>query len=42
MMKLCFTMGREIPTMSVSWKASVPTMRLGTWPDSTTIGIESM
>ena len=42
MMKLCFTIGREIPTMSVSWKASVPTMPLGTWPDSTTMGMESM
>ncbi|MNP65863.1 hypothetical protein D3C76_1614940 [compost metagenome] len=42
MMKLCFTIGREIPTMSVSWKASVPTTVLGTWPEMITIGIESM
>ena len=42
MMKLCFTIGREIPTMSVSWNASVPTMLLGTWPDRITIGMESM
>ena len=42
MMKLCFTIGREMPTMSVSWKASVPTMLLDTWPEITTIGMESM
>ncbi|MCY1465279.1 hypothetical protein D9M71_834020 [compost metagenome] len=41
-MKLCFTIGREIPIMSVSWNASVPTMVLGTWPEMTTIGMESM
>ncbi len=29
-MKLCLTIGREMPIMSVSWKASVPTMVLGT------------
>lgn len=41
-MKLCFTIGREIPIMSVSWNASVPTMVLGTWPEMITMGIESI
>ena len=41
-MKLCFTIGREIPTMSVSWKPSVPMSELWTWPEITIMGIESM
>ena len=31
-----------IPTKSASWKASLPIIVVGTWPDSTTIGVESM
>jgi len=41
-MKLCFTIGREMPTISVSWNASSPTRWLATWPESTTMGIESI
>ena len=29
-MKLCFTIGREMPTMSVSWKESVPMRSVAT------------
>jgi hypothetical protein len=39
---LCFTIGRVMPTVSHSWKASRPMAWVGTWPVSTTIGIESM
>src|SRR5437763_15920345 len=39
---LCFTIGRVIPTVSHSWKASRPIACVGTWPVITTIGIESM
>ena len=42
MRKLCFTTGREMPTMSVSWNASVPITLRGTWPEITMIGVESM
>ena len=28
--------------MSASWKASVPIWLYGTWPEITTIGVESM
>ena len=38
----CFTIGRVMPKMSVSWKASVPMAARGTWPVITTIGTESM
>ena len=31
-----------MPTVSASWKASVPIMKVGTWPEKTTIGIESI
>ena len=31
-----------MPTVSTSWKASLPMTGVGTWPVSTTIGIESM
>ena len=41
-MKLCFTIGRDRPIMSVSWKASSPIQSERTWPDSTTMGMESM
>jgi hypothetical protein len=41
-MKLCFTIGRDMPNMSVSWKASSPIFSRGTCPEITTIGIESM
>ena len=40
--KLCFTIGRDTPIMSVSWKKSVPVAQLGTLPLMTTMGIESM
>ncbi len=40
--KLCFTVGRVIPTVSHSWNASSPIALVGTWPVITTIGIESM
>ncbi len=40
--KLCFTHGRVMPTVSHSWNASWPMACVGTWPVSTTIGIESM
>ena len=36
--KLCFTIGRVIPKMSTSWKASVPISGLATWPVIATIG----
>ena len=31
-----------MPTVSASWKASVPIMKVGTWPVITTMGIESI
>jgi hypothetical protein len=31
-----------MPTVSTSWKASWPIAAVGTWPEMTTIGIESM
>ena len=40
--KLCLTMGRVIPTVSHSWKASSPMAGVGTCPVMITIGIESM
>ena len=40
--KLCLVQGRVIPTMSTSWKASVPIRDVGTCPVKTTIGMESM
>ena len=33
---------RVMPTVSASWKASVPIRWVGTWPVKTTIGIESI
>ena len=35
-------MGLDMPIMSVSWKASVPIRWEATWPEITTIGIESI
>ncbi len=40
--KLCLVMGRVIPEMSASWKASVPIMVDATWPVMATSGTESM
>ncbi len=34
--------GMVMPTMSASWKASVPIAARGTWPVIATIGTESM
>ena len=38
---LCFVMGRLIPVMSTSWKASLPRNLDGTWPVMKTVGEES-
>ena len=40
--QLCLVQGRVIPTVSASWKASLPIRKVGTCPVSTTIGIESI
>ncbi len=40
--KLCLTIGRVMPTVSHSWKASRPMAAVGTCPEMITIGIESM
>lgn len=40
--KLCFTQGRDTPTISISWKASEPIAGVPTCPEITTIGIESV
>ena len=40
--KLCFTHGREMPTISISWNASLPIMGEPTCPEITTSGIESL
>ena len=39
---LCFVAERVMPTVSHSWKASLPIAGVGTWPVMATIGIESM
>ena len=39
--QLCLVMGRVMPVTSVSWKASVPTNLLDTWPVMKTVGTES-
>src|SRR5215213_4602590 len=39
---LCLVIDRVTPTMSHSWKASVPMAALGTWPVMTTMGMESI
>ena len=40
--KECFTTGMVMPTMSDSWKLSVPMTPRGTWPVMTTSGTLSM
>ena len=40
--QLCLVQGRVMPTVSASWKASLPIMKVGTWPESATTGIESI
>src|SRR5688500_16744694 len=40
--KLCLVIGMVMPTMSASWKASVPIALEATWPVIATIGTESM
>jgi len=40
--KLCFVTGSVMPVMSASWKASLPTTGVGTWPVRATIGTESI
>ena len=37
----CLTIGMKMPVVSASWKASVPIRCVGTWPVTTTIGVES-
>ena len=37
--KLCLTIGRVMPTVSHSWKASRPIAGVGTWPVMITIGM---
>ena len=39
---LCLVAERVMPTVSHSWKASLPMAWVGTWPVIATIGIESM
>ena len=38
---LCLTQGRVMPTVSTSWKASLPITAVRTWPVNTTSGTES-
>jgi len=42
MRKECLTIGMVAPTMSASWKASVPMRGALTWPVIATRGTESM
>ncbi len=39
---LCLVTGCVMPTVSASWKASVPMKPAATWPVMHTMGIESM
>ena len=39
---LCLVAERVMPTVSHSWKASLPMAWVGTWPVMATIGMESM
>ena len=39
---LCLVIERVMPTVSTSWKASVPMALVPTWPVMTTRGTESM
>ena len=41
-MKLCFTAGIVMPRMSASWKPSVPSSSVRTWPVRNTTGVESI
>ena len=40
--QLCLVHGRVMPTVSASWKASLPIRKVATCPVRTTIGIESI
>ena len=40
--QLCLVIGMVMPTVSASWKASVPITEYGTWPVMTTSGMLSM
>src|SRR5207244_11457373 len=42
MSQLCFVTGIVMPVVSHSWKASEPMADSGTWPVTTTSGIESI
>ena len=41
-MKECFTIGIVMPIMSASWKPSVPSSSVRTWPVMKTVGTESI
>ena len=41
-MKLCLTIGIVIPIVSASWKPSVPSSSVRTWPVMNTTGTESI
>ena len=41
-MKLCLTIGMVMPNVSASWKPSVPSRSVRTWPVKATIGTESI
>ena len=41
-MKLCLTIGIVMPNVSASWKPSVPSRSVRTWPVKATIGTESI
>ena len=41
-MKLCLTTGIVMPIVSASWKPSVPSRSVRTWPVMKTVGTESI
>ena len=41
-MKLCLTIGIVMPIVSASWKPSVPSRSVRTWPVMNTTGTESI
>ena len=41
-MKLCLTIGMVMPNVSHSWKPSVPSRSVRTWPVRNTVGTESI
>ncbi len=41
-MKECLTIGMVMPNVSASWKPSVPSRSVRTWPVKATIGTESI